>query len=175
MKIAVGKGSEVEGFMSRAWNNNPYGSWPPRYVAFAAFGTEIQYKFCLPNEQKVLIVSGTNEIFKGEHLSNSEDYPSECLAPSLKRPRSFATLCNNLICGGNGKNTRRSCEKYDGIETSEVLPVRLMEPRFHHLCWGLQSGDVLLLGGKKSGSTTELVSADGTLSSANFELPYETM
>jgi len=52
VKIDVGKGTEVTGFMSRTWDTmvhpwNPHGSWPPRYVAFAAFGTEIEYKFCL--------------------------------------------------------------------------------------------------------------------------------
>ena len=47
VKIVAGKGTEVTGFMSRTWDTNPHGSWPPRYVAFAAFGTEIEYEFCL--------------------------------------------------------------------------------------------------------------------------------
>lgn len=54
VKIDVGKGTEVTGFMSRTWDTmvhtwNPHGSWPPTYVAFAAFvlGPEIEYKFCL--------------------------------------------------------------------------------------------------------------------------------
>jgi len=54
VKIDVGKGTEVTGFMSRTWDTNPYGSWPPKYVAFAAspsplpfVPTEIEYKFCL--------------------------------------------------------------------------------------------------------------------------------
>ena len=47
VRIVVGKGTEVTGFMSRTWDSNPYGSWPPTYVAFAAYGTEIEYKFCL--------------------------------------------------------------------------------------------------------------------------------
>ena len=47
VKIVVGKQCEVEGFMSRTWNSNPYDSWPPKHVAFAAFGKKIKYKFCL--------------------------------------------------------------------------------------------------------------------------------
>ena len=47
VRIEVGQGTEVTGFMSRTWDTNIYGSWPPTYVAFAAFGTEIEYKFCL--------------------------------------------------------------------------------------------------------------------------------
>ena len=98
-----------------------------------------------------------------------------CPAGDINRARGSASFCNNLLCGG--APTLRSCEKFDGISTFEELPVTLVERRKRHLCWGLQSGEVLLLGGSyPSGSTsTELVSADGTSSSANFSLPYETM
>ena len=47
VRIEVGQGTEVTGFMSRSWDNNPYNSWPPTHVAFAAFGKEINYEFCL--------------------------------------------------------------------------------------------------------------------------------
>ena len=47
VKIDVGKGSEVSGFMSRSWNSNPYNSWPPTHVAFAAWNSKMEYKFCL--------------------------------------------------------------------------------------------------------------------------------
>ena len=49
VRIDVGKGTEATGFMSRTWDTNPYPSWPPTHVAFAAlgYGKEIEYKFCL--------------------------------------------------------------------------------------------------------------------------------
>ena len=47
VRIDVGKGTETTGFMSRTWDTNPYSSWPPTYVAFAAFGKGVEYKFCL--------------------------------------------------------------------------------------------------------------------------------
>ena len=47
VKIEVGKGAEVTGFMSRTWDSNSFNSWPPTHVAFAAYGEEINYKFCL--------------------------------------------------------------------------------------------------------------------------------
>ena len=87
--------------------------------------------------------------------------------------RRSGTFCNNFLCGGSP--TFKSCEKFDGISSFEALSVSLIERREHHLCWGLPSGEVLLLGGRHSHTTTELVSADGSVSSTSFTLPYETM
>ena len=81
--------------------------------------------------------------------------------------RYYTSFCNNLICGGGDTN---SCEKFDGVSTFESLPsLRLVERREKHLCWGLRSGEVLLLGGRYA-NNTELVSADRTSSKADFTL-----
>ena len=53
------------------------------------------------------------------------------------------------------------------------MSVSLVERRDSHLCWGLQGGEVLLLGGRNSQTTTELISADGTSSKADFDLPFK--
>ena len=68
----------------------------------------------------------------------------------------------------------RSCVKFGGNGTFTPLPVSLVEERISHLCWSLPSGEVLLLGGWSSPTTTERVSADGSSSSADFTLPYDT-
>ena len=68
----------------------------------------------------------------------------------------------------------RSCVKFERNLTFSPLPVRLVEERDAHLCWGLSSGKVLLLGGWSSPNSTERVSADGSSSSADFTLPYDT-
>ena len=47
VRIEVGKGTETTGFMSRFWESNPYNSWPPTYVAFGAWNSKVDYKFCL--------------------------------------------------------------------------------------------------------------------------------
>ena len=106
-------------------------------------------------------------------------------------------MCNNMVCGGKSisrvdyaldvsskDTTPRSCEKFDGEYRFTPLPVKLVQPRVGHLCWGLKTGDVLLLGGMVGGQwddqglgrldgarkTTERVSADGSSSSLDFEL-----
>ena len=101
------------------------------------------------------------------------------------------SMCNNMLCGGAGGNSSRTCQKFDGISTFTSLPVRLVEEREWHLCWGLKSGDVLLFGDGRFGTpsttwpptstyrnntvplTTERVSADGSSSQSGFTLPYK--
>ena len=68
----------------------------------------------------------------------------------------------------------RSCVKFEGNGTFTALPVSLVEERYAHLCWGLPSGEVLLMGGWSSLTTTERVSTDGSSSSPDFTLPYDT-
>ena len=80
------------------------------------------------------------------------------------------TLCGNLACGG--RDSRKSCSRFDGAGTFTALSVTLKGKRWGHLCWQLQSGEVLLLGGHHSPSTTERLSADGLSSTTDFNLPY---
>ena len=61
----------------------------------------------------------------------------------------------------------------DGTVTS--LAVTLIKQRRKHLCWGLNTGEIILFGGGDSEAKTvaEKVSADGSSSSLAFDLPYE--
>ena len=80
-------------------------------------------------------------------------------------------VCGSLACGGfNGQE--RTCSLFDGAGTFKALSVTLREARASHLCWQLQSGSVLLLGGWYSPSTTERLAEDGSSSKADFNLPY---
>ena len=98
-----------------------------------------------------------------------------CPVGDLPQPRYNAPICSNLFCGGSGSpDSKRSCDKFDGSYSFTRLPVTLVEQRHFHLCWGLKSGEVILLGGRDSQRTTEKVSADGSSSSASFSLPYDT-
>ena len=53
VKIEVGKGTEVRGFMSRSWGSIGNYSWPPTHVAFAAWNSKIDFKFCLNQTGKI--------------------------------------------------------------------------------------------------------------------------
>ena len=97
-----------------------------------------------------------------------------CSVGNLNIARSGHSMCNNIVCGGWVKQVERSCEKFDGISTFTSLPVRLVGVRWSHSCWGLKSGDVLLIGGwgQRRSPNTERVSRDGSSSSLDFKLPY---
>ena len=114
--------------------------------------------------------------WRDKRLSSTEEFNSKtgqsCPTGEIRKSIRESTFCNNFLCGG--KPSYKSCEKFDGISAFEELPVILGERRNKHLCWGLPSGEVLLLGGEESPTSTELVSADGTSSSASFTLPYDT-
>ena len=88
------------------------------------------------------------------------------------------SLCGDLLCGGDSSSsTRRSCLKLDpqtGVFTS--TSVSLEEERALHQCWDVkgEGGPILLIGGGYSPRSTELVSPDGSTSTANFTLQYDT-
>ena len=47
VKIDVGSGTAENLIMSRSWDSNPYDSWPPTLIAFAAFIGNADFSFCL--------------------------------------------------------------------------------------------------------------------------------
>ena len=119
----------------------------------------------------ILTVGGWNS----GYLSTAEIFNPitgrSCKIGDLPVATYFSTLCGNLVCGGD--KTTNSCSRFNAEGIFTALSVTLIEARRNHLCWGLPSGDVLLLGGRDSGSTTERVSADRSSSSADFNLPYD--
>merc|ERR1712154_79101 len=52
----------------------------------------------------------------------------------------------------------------------------LLQERMAHMCWSLprEGGQVMLLGGSRSTTTTEIVSADGSSTKPSWDLKYET-
>jgi len=122
----------------------------------------------------VLIVGG----FKPGGFSNSaEEFNTNtgetCSVGDLPESNYGMSLCHRMVCGGQHALT--SCSKFEADSTFSTLPVTLRESRAYHLCWGLPSGEVLLLGGSYSEKTTERVSADGSSSSPDFNFPYYTL
>ena len=118
----------------------------------------------------ILIVGG----FRSGYLSSAETYNPvsghSCSVADLPQASYGMSLCHRMVCGGG---TKKSCLMFDGKSFS-TLPVTLLQSRWIHMCWGLPSGEVLLFGGHNSRRTTERVSADGSSSSADFNLAYNT-
>ena len=97
-----------------------------------------------------------------------------CALPDLPGDVRFGhSLCSRLLCGGYDSSTLRSCLMLDP-RTGNFTPtsVRLREERWDHLCWDVEgeNGPTLLMGGYYSERSTELVSSDGSYSSASFTL-----
>ena len=85
------------------------------------------------------------------------------------------TLCRDLLCGGwrSNSSTRTSCLKLN-LQTGVFTPTSVyFKTRIKHQCW-----DVDVEGGNDDydydGRSTELVSPDGSSSSASFNLQYYT-
>ena len=119
----------------------------------------------------ILTVGGRNS----GHLSTAEIFNPKsghsCKIGDLPVATRRFSLCGNLVCGGD--IIQKSCFRFDGEGTFTTTSVTLTKTRQHHLCWALPSGEVLLLGGYHSKSLTERVSADGSSSMVDFNLPYD--
>ena len=113
-------------------------------------------------------VGNSVEVFNPhtKHSCNLTDLPGE---------RYGHSHCGDLLCGGWDSTTPRSCLKLNsqtGVFTTKS--VRLVKYRTNHECWDVEGEGVLLIGGFNSPRSTELVSPDGSTSTANFTLQYDT-
>ena len=68
----------------------------------------------------------------------------------------------------------RLCTRFEPNGTFSPTAVRLIHQRAAHICWPQPSGEVLLMGGFFSKTTTEMVAADGSSSTADFNLAHDT-
>ena len=97
---------------------------------------------------------------------------SICELPQMSQSRYDHTQSGLTACGGYYSDTRRSCIKFeDGSWTT--LTDNLVEQRFWHSSWITPDGDILLIGGDLSPTTTEIVNQDG-ISIRSFDLKYDT-
>ena len=81
VKIEVGKGVEVTGFMKRSFDSIGNKSWPPTHVAFAAWDSKVEYKVCLNQSGKIptlfirWVSSKLNSFFSG--METEFTFPAE--------------------------------------------------------------------------------------------------
>ena len=124
------------------------------------------------------IVSGG---FHGNSHKKVELYnPSSgnsCPIQDLQEVRAGHTSCSGLVCGGvwNSSSSPDTCEKITGTEVSPLPSLKLDQERYHHLCWSLpgDAGDkILLLGGRSSPTTSEVVSGSKSTGSLKNKVGY---
>ena len=97
---------------------------------------------------------------------------SICELPPMSQSKYDHTQSGLIACGGGYDNdTMRSCIKFeDGSWTT--LTDNLVELRTRQSSWINPDGDILLIGGSGSLTTTEIVYQDGT-SIRSFDLKYD--
>ena len=94
---------------------------------------------------------------------------SICELPVMSQSKYDHTQSGLIACGGSSE---RSCIKFEeGSWTT--LTDNLVEERYRHSSWVTPDGDILLIGGYYSGTTTEIVYQNGT-SIRSFDLKYYT-
>ena len=98
---------------------------------------------------------------------------SICELPPMPQYKDSHTQSGLTACGGEVIGTERSCIKFeDGSWTT--LTDNLVEQRRSHSSWINPDGDILLIGGYYSRTTTEIISQNG-ISSRSFDLKYDTV
>ena len=118
----------------------------------------------------ILITGGEPELTSVEVLA-SFGIPHNCTVPPLPASRHSHTQDGAVACGGSGVTaTRTSCVSLtaSGWTTSH----QLVEGRVSHVSW-LSPAGLLLMGGRHSDQTTELLTDTGS-SSPSFDLEYDT-
>ena len=98
---------------------------------------------------------------------------SICELPQLSQSKSSHTQSGLAACGGLDSDTRRSCIKFEAGSWT-TLTDNLVEERRLHSSWVSPDGDILLIGGYYSRTTTEIISQNG-ISSRSFDLKYDTV
>ena len=97
---------------------------------------------------------------------------SICELPTMQLSKNYHTQSGLTACGGWGSDTRRNCIKFEAGPWT-TLTDNLVERREDHSSWVSPDGDILLIGGDYSLTTTEIVYQNGT-SIRSFDLKHRT-
>ena len=96
---------------------------------------------------------------------------SICELPQLSQSKREHTQSGLTACGGSD-TIGRSCIKFEAGSWT-TLTDNLVVERYFHSSWVTPDGDILLIGGGYSPTTTEIVYQNGT-SIRSFDLKYDT-
>ena len=92
-----------------------------------------------------------------------------CLLPSLPDERYSHTMDSLELCGGY--STRTICITFTSGQW--VTSHALTEERYHHTSWSTDVGTILM-GGRDSGRTTEIISQGEYEGVPGFDMQYNT-
>jgi len=93
-----------------------------------------------------------------------------CPLPDLSKGIKNHSHCGNLLCN------LQSCLKMNPTGSFSPASVSLLQERMAHICWSLPGGEgeVMLMGGLSSPTTTEIVSADSSSTKPSWDLKFRT-
>ena len=99
---------------------------------------------------------------------------SICELPLMFQYKRYHTQSGLTACGGHFHGGSSSCIKFEaGDGEWRTLTDNLVEERYRHSSWVTPVGDILLIGGQDSSTTTEIVYQNGS-SIRSFDLKYDT-
>ena len=121
------------------------------------------------------MTGGTHTETSAELISTNGS--SICELPTMSKLKYSHTQSGLTACGGRRQeaaeiDTRRNCIKFEAGSWT-TLTDNLVEERYGHSSWITSNGDILLMGGYSSPTTTEIVYQNGT-SIRSFDLKYDT-
>jgi len=129
------------------------------------------------DDSAILVTGGWRTESSAELISTNGS--SICELPSMPHSKYLHTQSGLTACGtrsGRGPlgfhDNLRSCIKFDDGSWT-TLTDNLLAHRYGHSSWVTPEGDILLIGGTESLTTTEIVYKDGT-SIRSFDLKYKT-
>ena len=100
---------------------------------------------------------GTTKIHKSVEVITTDGTPL-CTLPDLPDDRASHTVDNHILCGGSW--TQTSCLRYVAGKWTKYRN-NLKFGRYWHVSWRRQDGNVMLIGGRQSNNTSEVVSSSG--------------
>merc|ERR1719342_744003 len=156
--VAVFLGVAAPGVFAKKWKNGVAGcySGPP---------------FCdnpQADELAILVTGGDGAMTSAEVLFTNGS--SICELPLMSQTKHSHTQSGLTACGDYGTDIRRCIKFESGSWTT--LTDNLVEERYSHSSWVNPDGDILLIGGSGSLTTSEIVYQDGT-SIRSFDLKYD--
>ena len=93
-----------------------------------------------------------------------------CSLPPISENKSRDTLTGLVACGGFQENEQKSCDRFSKGEEEWKKSHTLKESRRSHVAWNSPDG-VLLMGGRDSPTTTELLTNNGD-TTPGFKIKY---
>ena len=114
----------------------------------------------------ILVVGGHPYDSQSSVEAITTDGTPLCALPDLPDQRRYHTIDNHIMCGGY--KTQTSCLHYVAGKWTKYRN-DLKFKRIHHESWRRQDGQVILIGGSVSKTTSEVLSISGHQEGFNLQ------